>query len=164
MTLRFRVFGRSQGRVVLLAGTNLAWTGLDGWLAVADELRRRWRPCARSHAQIERHCLGLDVGAIRGCVDLAVLGRADDVLQDMRRGFGRLRWPVHDLDRAAELRVEVRNQAARVAAGRLGGPRAKGPRLDPRRLPDDRLLVLLQGAADGARRASLDAERRARGL
>lgn len=111
-------------------------------------------------------CVSLD--DVRRCRDADALDRAVILSGRLRSAWGRplLTRPPRDLGRGhfASLQIEAHNQRHRLAIGRLDGPRARGPRFDARRIPDARLLALLQRPIDPTRREALEAERRRRGL
>jgi hypothetical protein len=164
-SIRHRRFGRpGDGRTVAVAGTVIVWTGLEGWLDALADLSGRARPSAVHFARSSALHRSLSPRDLRDCRDPHVLQRAAGVFDALRRGWSRSPLMPSGRDRAhwAALLVEARNQIDRIARGRPDGPRAKGPRFDPRRLPTDRLLALLQSTPDAGRRAALDAERRRR--
>jgi hypothetical protein len=157
-----------RGRLTAVPGTAILWHGLGGWLDALEALARRARPSARHYARADALYRSLRIEDVRGCTCAAVLARAEAVFGQLRRDWSApiLTRPPRDLGRGhfGQLLVEARNQRLRLAQGREDGPRRRNRRFEPGRIPDDRLLVLLQRLPAGDVRDALETERRRRGL
>lgn len=167
--MRHRLFGLAgRGRLVAVPGTVIVWHGLGGWMAALEDLSNRARPCEAHYARSDALYRSLSLDDVRRCRDADALDRAITLFGLLRSAWGcpLLTRPPRDLGRGhfASLQIEAHNQRHRLALGRLDGPRARGPRFDARRIPDARLLALLQRPIDPTRREALEAERRRRGL
>lgn len=121
---------------------------------------------APNQARLARHAARLTLERIRAAQDPAAVAKLEAILRRLRRnpstlGFAELaraaRWGRPEL---GALIVEATNRG-RHLAGQVG--REKGPRLDPARIPDDRLLALIQTHRDLAVVEALRAERERRG-
>lgn len=135
-------------RKVRVPGTRIAWTGLGGWLEETHRLIRQQRPSSAFYRRADSLHRSLEIRDIRACRDRETLEAVDALL---KRQSGALHGPSHSLSRAeiGRLRAEIHNQLRRLETGSIDRPaRAKGPKLDPRRIPDDRLDLLIQHHAD----------------
>lgn len=140
---------------------------LAEWIAEAE--RQVAAPRANrapNQARLARLAALLTLERIRSAQDPAAVAKLEAILRRLRRnpstlGFAELaraaRWGRPEL---GALIVEATNRG-RHLAGQVG--REKGPRLDPARIPDDRLLALIQTHRDLAVVEALRAERARRG-
>jgi hypothetical protein len=144
-----RLYGNpGDGRTVYVKGTNIAWHGLGGYVAaVAAEVC----PWIASSARYERNRQlyeSVQSDDILSCYDPRALA-------DAERLFDHGRWKrspsgigsAIGRERLGALLVEVRNQSTRLSQGRYRKG-VKGARFDPRLIPTDRLLSLIQSHAD----------------
>jgi hypothetical protein len=155
-SIRREVARREIGR---LAGA----FDLGDWIAEAERQVATWRANrAPNQARLARLAALLTVERIREAQDPAAVAKLEAILRRHRRspstiGFGELvraaRWGRPEL---GALIVEATNRG-RHLAGQVG--REKGPRLDPARIPDDRLLALIQTHRDLSVVEALRAER-----
>ncbi len=132
-------------------GTRLAWSTLEEWLELVDQVGRIPKSSTPHHQRCARLYNSLTLADICGCTDMEVLVRAEAVFDQARYAGGPGYYSVGRVwTRAAlgEALVETRNQIARVRSGRAGAPRAKGPRFDPTMLPAAALDRLIQQHPD----------------
>lgn len=136
------------------------WRGLPSWHRELDRQSALMRPRRSLYHRFDATARQLNIERIRSCRDTAAIARLVDRLSAARYPSGCL----HDLDRVwtraelGALLVEATNRRTLMALGR-DKPRAKGPSLDPTRLPDDRLVHLIQTHRDMAIVEALRAER-----
>ncbi len=141
------------------------WRGLRAWLAEIDRQLALMRPSSASYGRFDTTARLLTVERLRSSSDADALLEVAERLSWARRRMG---FQVHDLDRVwsrtelGVLLLEARNRSRLLALGR-SAPKAKGPQLDPPRLPDTRLDLLIQRHRDMAVVEALRAERARRG-
>lgn len=128
------------------------------WLAEVERQETEMRASQPMYARFRAFARTLTPHVIRDAADLAAMEHLDARLRSARyaTGFGQL----HTVWTRAELGVlitEATNRARQLAAG--DPQREKGPALDPRRLPDERLDLLIQRHRDMAVVEALRQER-----
>ena len=137
------------------------WRGLQAWLEEIDRQLDLMRPSNPLYGRFDATAGLLTVERLRSSRDVAALLDAARRLSAARFATGH---HFHDLNRVwtraelGTLLVEARNRGRLLAMGRAV-PKTKGPRLDPGRLPDDRLDVLIQSHRDMFLVETLRAER-----
>lgn len=121
------------------------------------------RPCRHYYARFDRAARRLTLEALRGAADPVALAAVEVRLRGARHPTGHA---LHDLNRIwsraelGQLIVEATNRGRQLAAGERR--RIPGPALDPARIPDDRLVWLIQRHADMAVVEACRAERERR--
>lgn len=146
-------------REVCVPGTRIRFVGLAGWIDHLADLTARPIASSPHYARIAAVARALDLSDIRSCTDLETLERAGEYLTWARQTGKRFTYVLGRPAIGAML-VEIHNQARRVRSGAHRQPRRRpGPRFDPRLLPDDRLLHLIQTIPDTGRLELLRAER-----
>lgn len=140
-----------------------SWSTVTDWLAELSRQQARMRASTPHYNRFDRTARWLTAGRIRVIIDYGEAAGLAGLLREARSPSSAL----HGLDRVwsrAELGVlvtEATNRARQLAMGRLT-LRVRGPRFDPARLPDDRLLLLIQRHRDLRVVEALREERRRR--
>ena len=153
--------------MVIIPGTNLAWSTVNEWVALCQTHGQIVRPCRVHYARMAALYRSLTIAHIRASHDRPGLAAAEQLLGQARhRSSGLFRGPERSLSRAelGALLVELHNRQRMLASGRWLLPRARGPALDPALLPDAALDRLIQTHPDLALVERLRAERRIRHL
>lgn len=139
------------------------WSGLAAWHHELDRQSAIMRPRTPLYRRFEATAHQLTAERIRVSRDVGAIARLVTRLSAARYPTGDLHglervWSRADL---GTLIVEATNRQTLLALGR-DTPRTKGPALDPRRLPDDRLDLLIQTHRDIAVVDALRVERERR--
>lgn len=142
---------RLREPTVRVAGTRIAWTGLDGWIEAALRIGAIVRFSRQHYRRCDLLYRSLTIEHIRASQDADALTQAAQLFADGRHGWAPSGYSFDHVFSRAELGeriVEAHNQHRRVLAGIGDRRRIKGPRFDPRCLPDDRLAALIQSHPD----------------
>ena len=142
------------------------WRGLRGWLEEIDRQLNLMRPSTPHYRRFDATARLLTVQRLRVTRDVEALEETATRLFEARRPCGYDLRDLHGVWSRTELEtllVEAVNRKRLLAMGR-DRPEPKGPALDPRRLPDDRLQVLIQTHRDMAVVEALRAERARRSI
>ena len=141
-----------------------SWRGLRAWLIEIDRQLGLMRPSSAHYGRFDGTARQLTTERIRASCD-------HPAVRELTQRLSAARFPcshhLHDLNRVwdrAELGplvVEATNRDRLLAMGR-SAPRPKGPRLDPSRIPEDRLDVLIQTHRDLGLVDALRTEKRRR--
>jgi len=149
--MKSRSYGRpGDGRPVYLQDTRISFHGLPGYVEAVQEEVADSRAASTSYARLHALYRSVTTDDIRSCFDLAALRRAERLFDLGRYERSHSGMGSGDEKRRGEiagLLVETRNQIARLERG-IYRVRAKGPTLDPARIPDDRLRLLIQSHRD----------------
>jgi hypothetical protein len=131
------------------------------WLAEVDRRQACMRAATPVYQRFDRHARRLTPAAIFAANDPAALAAVEARLRAGRyvgsEGQGRGLFRVWSRAELGDLIVAATNRGRQLAAG--ARTREKGPALDPARIPDDRLELLIQRHADMAIVEALRAER-----
>ena len=140
-----------------------SWPSLTGWLVEISRQQERMRASTPHYRRFDRTARWLTEARIRALTDHDQAAALAGLLREARYPSN----AIHGLDRVwsrAELGVlitEATNRTRQLAMGRKT-LRLRGPRLDPARLPDNRLEVLIQQHRDLGVVEALRAEKRRR--
>ena len=141
------------------------WRGLRGWLEEIDRQLNLMRPSTPHYRRFDATARLLPWSAC-ATRDAEALEETATRLSEARRPCGYELRDLHGVCSRAELGtllVEAVNRKRLLAMGR-DRSKPQGPALDPRRLPDDRLQVLIQTHRDMAVVEALRAERARRSI
>lgn len=154
----------TAARQVRVAGTDITWTGIGQWLRRVRDVCGMIRPSAEHYRRCDRLLNSLEDEDVRRSFDIPALDGLERLFDRERRGgtlfHGPYRcWSRPEIARRLQL-VRARQAALRLGRGVTG--REKGPAFDVTRLPDHRLLALIQSHRDPDIVALLRLERKRR--
>jgi hypothetical protein len=154
---------RRSRQAAAIARGDAPLPSLAFWISEVERQEDEMRPANPAYRRFDAFARTLTVEVIRAATDAEALARIGQRLRGARSAWAE-RHLLHGLSRVgwsrAELGVlitEATNRGRQLAAG--DPQRAKGPPLDPARLPDDRLEILIQRHRDLAVVEALRAER-----
>ena len=140
------------------------WRGLRGWLEEIDRQLNLMRPSTPHYRRFDATARLLTVQRLRVTRDAEALEETAARLSEARRPCGYDLRDLHGVWSRARDAAGGGGQSRATAGHGTRSCQAEGPALDPRRLPDDRLQVLIQTHRDMAVVEALRAERARRSV
>lgn len=149
--------------LVKVEGTRVQWRGVAGWIEAASQVSAAPYCSAPVYKRVELVYRSLSNAHIRASVDEAALATLVDMMARSKAGaqipgFHSFRKRLRR-EEIGEILMEARNRLGNLQSGRAFRSRTPGPKLDPARIPDDRLLYLIQHHKDLAVVEAMRAER-----